>query len=93
MKNKKTEIGEILGELLAEVVVAAVLFSIGAIVVDLVGIDFAELDVELIAMIGVVALLVFLLIVSIVVTAIKKLFKRKDNNPNTADDDNIHQSL
>ena len=93
MKNKKTKIGEILGELLAEVVVAVVLFSIGAIVVDLVGIDFAELDVELVAMIGVVALIVFLLIASIVVTAIKKLFKRKDNNPDTADDDNIHKSL
>lgn len=80
MNKQKTKFGEALLEALLEIVLAIICFAVGAFVMHLFGVDFAEMDSDLLILIGMFAFFFVLLLVCIIVQWAKSIAKSKRNN-------------
>ena len=85
MNKQNTKFGEALLEALLEILLAIICFAVGAFVMHLFGVDFAEMDADLLILIGIVIFIVLFVIVSFVVKGIKKLADKNSNNDQPAE--------
>lgn len=85
MNKQKTKFGEALLEALLEIVLAIICFAVGAFVMHLFGVDFAEMDADLLILIGIAIFVVLFVMVSLVVKGIKKLTNKNSNNDQSAE--------
>ncbi|MBQ8433443.1 MAG: hypothetical protein IJX23_01375 [Clostridia bacterium] len=80
MNKQKTKFGEALLEALLEILLVIICFAVGAFVMHLFGVDFAEIDADLLILIGIAIFVVLFVLVSFVVKGIKKLSNKNANN-------------
>lgn len=80
MKKPKGKIKEALLDMLLEIIIGAVFFGIGAVIVSIFGIGLIKTDPELIMLIGIV---VFFVVFFLAYTLIQRIKKKSRSNKTT----------